>query len=243
MIEFLLFCGGSLVIFLGYFRLQQAYSYPFLNPLLLSVVSISLGLLIFGIPYEQYIGGAGYVNHLLEPAVVLLGYPLYKQLPILYKQWRQIAVICALASVITLTVSVCLARVLGLDAWLIKSIVALNITTPVSMSTALELGGSESIAAVVPLIAGLTGSIIGVLWLGWLRIVSKQVVDCEQGTDNPESQKVIGMAIGSVSHAVGTASISKKYPIASAYASTALIICAMITALIAPMYVPFLLSL
>ena len=243
MIEFLVFCGGSLVVFMMFFALQQRFNYPILNPLLLIVATIVSGLLWLGIDYDTYISGAGSVNLLLEPAVVLLGYPLYRQMSLLRKQWCAILLICGVASLLALTISAGLACLIGLEPWLVKSIVTLNITTPVSMSTAAEMGGSESIAAVVPLIAGLTGSMLGVIWLAWLGLIKRQLVNCHQGDDNAAAQKIIGMGVGSVSHAVGTASISKTYPLASAYSSSALIMCAMLTAIIAPVYIPWIISL
>ncbi|WP_158971014.1 LrgB family protein [Paraglaciecola sp. L3A3] len=242
MIEIIATCGVSLLIFLGCFFLQRRYQSPLLNPLLLSVIVIISLLMSLGLSYQDYMQGAEYINYLLEPAVVLLGYPLYKQRYLLQAQWPKILCICFCASFSVLTLIPLFAQLLGLEQWLIGSMIAMNITTAVAMSTSIELGGTASISAVMVLVAGVSGSIFGVYWLRLLGFIDLKINHQEMDINHDEQQKIIGMAIGSASHALGTASLAKPFPIAAAYASTALILCAIITAVIAPIYVPFLLG-
>lgn len=239
MFDVLLYCGVSLGIFLCFFRLQQKFYYALLNPLLLTVLALLIILLGLDISYQSYMQGAEYINYLLEPAVVLLGYPLYKQLYLLKAQWQKILLICALASFSGLSVCAVLAKIFGVESWLIASMVTLNITTAVSMATSVELGGNASINAVMVLIGGLTGSIFGVIWLKGIGLVQ---LSTEKNTLDSTQQKIIGLAIGSASHALGTSSIARQFPIGAAYSSSALILCAFISALIAPIYIPFILA-
>jgi predicted murein hydrolase (TIGR00659 family) len=242
MIEVLWYSSLSLLVFLFGYYIQHKFKLAILNPLLLTIIILISLFLVFDVSYREYMQGAEYLNYLLEPAVVLLGYPLYKQIHLLKSQWRQITLICLAASICALTVSTLLAKTLGLETWLIASMVSMNITTAVAMSTSIELGGIGAITAVMVLVGGLSGSIFGVLWLGFIGLINKSAKSNLNNTPH-HAQQVIGMAIGSASHALGTASIAKSYPVAAAYSSTALILCAVITALIAPVYIPFLMTL
>ncbi|MCF2948670.1 LrgB family protein [Paraglaciecola aquimarina] len=242
MIEVVLYSGLSLIVFLFAYFIQHKYRLAILNPLLLTITILISLFAVFNISYQDYMQGAEYLNYLLEPAVVLLGYPLYKQIHLLKTQWQKISLICLFASLCALTVSTILAKLLGLETWLIASMVSMNITTAVAMSTSVELGGISSITAVMVLVGGLSGSIFGVMWLGFVGLI--KIPNKDNLLTTPDNQqKVLGMAIGCASHALGTATIAKSFPVAAAYSSTALILCAIFTALIAPIYVPFLLTL
>ena len=237
MTEIIGYCLLTMVVFLGWFTIQQKSRWVLLNPVLMSLLTLISLFLLLDISYAQYMQGAQYINYLLEPAVVLLGYPLYKQLKLLRSQWRKIFFICFMASITSLTVSGVLARVMGLEDWLIASVVTLNVTTAIAMSTSAEIGGSGAITANIVFIGGMTGSILGVLWLRLIGVINK-----EHQQPTTLENKIVGLAIGSSAHAIGTASIVKEFPVGAAYSSTALILCAIITAVIAPVYIPLLLQ-
>ncbi|MDN4500847.1 LrgB family protein [Alteromonadaceae bacterium BrNp21-10] len=243
MLDIVGFCGLTIVVFLGWFTVQQKTRKVLLNPVLMSLLTLIGLFLLLGIPYSDYMQGAQYINILLEPAVVLLGYPLYKQLRLLRAQWRKIVLICFIAAFSSLTISALLANVMGLEDWLIASLVTLNITTAIAMSTSAELGGTGAITANIVFIGGMTGSIAGVYWLRLIGVI--QPISDNLSTSSRESiteQKALGLAIGSTAHAIGTATIVKEFPLGAAYSSTALILCAIISAIIAPFYIPLLLS-
>lgn len=228
MLETLLFLIVTVLSFLFWNWSQKRLGWFFLNPLVFSMASIICGLLIFDIDYARYMEGAKYVDYLMEPAVVLLGYPLYKQLHIIRRQWRALLCICIGAVFGLLTCTTLLARIFGLEDWVTYSLVNMHITTAIAMETSEIMGGEPALAACMVLIAGFSGCSLGLYLLHRLRFVHQQSV---------------GMGIGSVSHALGTAVIARSSYVSSAYASTALILCAIITAIVAPIYVPFLLAL
>lgn len=226
-IEVLVFGGASIAIFLCWLSLQKRLRWLVLNPLLMSLITVVVLLSVMDIDYEQYIRGAGYIRYLIEPSVVALGYPLFKQFSTIGKEWRELSLICCLACLMVLTISALFARALGLEDWVIHSLVTLCMTTAIAMETSTKLGGSASLAALMVMIAGFTGSTFGLLWLKFLGI---------------SDERAQGLAIGGTAHALGTAMVSRYAYRSSAYASTALILCAIFTAIIAPFYVPFLLN-
>ncbi len=67
---------------------------PLLNPLLVAMVVIIPILLLTGIPYDHYFQGSKILNDLLQPAVVALAFPLYEQLHQIRARWKSIITIC-----------------------------------------------------------------------------------------------------------------------------------------------------
>ena len=217
----------SLALFVACLQLQRRLGLFFLNPLLLSLTLLIVCLRYWHISYERYMTGGQFIAYFIEPAVVALGFPLYKQLHMIGREWRALLLICVAAVCCVLTTVVLVARAVGIEDWVIKSAATLCITTAIAMETSDAMGGSASLAAVTVMIAGFTGSALGLQWLRFLGI-----------RDN----RALGLAIGSASHALGTATVARYSYESSAYASAALILCAIITAVLAPVYVPLLMA-
>ena len=84
----LLFILLILAIYQAFVRLQKKFKQAWLNPMLLSILTLIPLLLCFDVTFEQYYKATFPLRSLLEPAVVALGYPLYQHLQTIKKQWR-----------------------------------------------------------------------------------------------------------------------------------------------------------
>jgi len=207
-------------------RLQKSLGWAVLNPLLLCLITLFAILTLFSVPYDEYHKHTVLLDYLIEPAVVLFGYPLFRQLKMIGQYWWQLGLSCFTAVLFTLTLCALLADFLGIEHWVIHSLVMISTTTAIAMETTEALGGSPSLAAAMVLVGGLTGCTLGLFALTRFGI---------------SDERARGVAMGSFAHAVGTATIARESYTSAAYASTALILCATLTAVIAPYYVPFLL--
>ena len=120
-----------------------------LNPLLISIASIIVFLLVFHVDYENYKQSAQYLSYLLTPATVALAIPLYKQLEILKKNIKAI-LIGVLSGVLTSLGSVLLlSRLFGLDHSTYVTLLPKSITTAIGMGISQELGGYVTISVAV----------------------------------------------------------------------------------------------
>lgn len=218
----------TLGVYLFWRYIQQRTHRLIINPLLLSLFSIVALLVFTKTSYQTYMLGGQFLSAFIEPAVVVLGYPLYLQMQNIRKQWRLLTIICTLGSLTAITSSVLLAKLLGAEDLIIRSISTLSITTAIAMEVTDRLGGSSALAALFVMVAGVSGSVFGLLWLNFLGI---------------KSPIARGVSIGCASHALGTATIAAESSISAAYSSTALILTAIITALLVPIFVPMLLVL
>jgi len=215
----LLFIALTIAVFQIYIQLQKKLKKSWLNPMLLSILTLIPLLLFFKIPFEQYYQATTTLNKLLEPAVVALGFPLYQHLKTIIKQWRHILVLLLAAAFIAISISFII-TLLAINKYDIAVSLSLkSVTTPIGIALTEQLKGSNSITAFAIILAGLFGALLGPRWLSFIHVTS------------PKAQ---GLAIGAASHALGTATISKVSYEHAAYSSLALIISAVVTAIFSP---------
>jgi len=218
----LLLISLTLVVYRVFVYLQRKYTKPWLNPMLLSILTLIPLLLFFKIPFEQYYQATSPLNKLLEPAVVALGYPLYQHLHTIIKQWRSIIVLLFIGTFIAIAISFIM-TILAVSKYDIAVSLSLkSVTTPIGIALTEQLNGNNSITAFAIILAGLFGALLGPSWLSFINV------------NSPKAQ---GLAIGAASHALGTATISKVSYEHAAYSSLALIISAVITAIFSPLII------
>lgn len=204
-------------------KLQHKTNSILLNPMLVAMSLIIAFISYIEMPIADFKLYSAPLNALLEPAIVVLGLPLFQQLQAIKKNIVPILAILCIAIFITLTISFILSIVIINELNISISIALKSITTPIGLALTDKLGGLSSLTALTITIAGLTGGIFGHKWLMLLKITT------------PQAQ---GFAIGCASHALGTSSISRVSYQHSAFASLALVLSAIITALMAPLLLP-----
>jgi predicted murein hydrolase (TIGR00659 family) len=218
----LIFIVLTLSIYQAYVHLQRRIKKAWLNPMLLSILTLIPLLLLFNIPFEQYYQATSPLNKLLEPAVVALGFPLYQHLQTIKKQWRHILALLFVGAFIAITISFIMSFYIINKYEIAVSLSLKSVTTPIGIALTEQLNGNNAITAFAIILAGLFGALLGPSWLSFLNV---------------SSAKAQGLAIGAASHALGTATISKVSYEHAAYSSLALIISAVITAIFSPLLI------
>lgn len=160
------------------------------NPLLIAIMLTMAVLVIGNIEYEVYYEGAKYLSYLLTPATVCLAIPLYQKLELLKKNF--LAVIAGiLAGVLSSMGSIlAMAALFGLSHEEYVTLLPKSITTAIGMGVSEELGGYVTISVAVIIITGVLGNMSAEFICRVFRIQS--------GISK-------GLAIGTASHAIGTA--------------------------------------
>jgi len=218
----LFFILVTLVVYQAYAQLQKLCKKTWLNPMLLSILTLIPMLVFFNIPFDKYYQATAPLNGLLEPAVVALGFPLYQHIQTMKKQWRQIVILLFLGAIITIAISFCVTIYATHQYELAVSLSLKSVTTPIGIALTEQLNGNNSITAFAIILAGLFGALLGPPWLSFINVTS------------PKAQ---GLAIGAASHALGTATISRVSYEHAAYSSLALIISALLTSIFSPMII------
>lgn len=227
-INAVLICSAVILCYQSAVYLQKKTTWIWLNPMLLSVFVIIPFLNYWQIPYTTFELYSRYLTWLLEPAIVVLGYPLYLQIKNIKKDIKYIILLLSLVISFILPLSFFATMLFIAKSDIAISLALKSITTPIGLALTEDLSGVPSLTAIAIIIAGLTGAVLGPMWLNTIKVTS------------PKAQ---GLAIGCASHVLGTTVISKISFQHGAYGSLALIISAVLTALIAPYLLPYCLQL
>ncbi|NOH80064.1 CidB/LrgB family autolysis modulator [Vibrio sp. RE86] len=214
----------TLIVFFSARWICKKFNSPFMNPLLVSLAVLIPTLTYFKVPFETYYSDNQWINYLLQPAVVALAFPLYEQLPQIRANWRIIMLACGVGSVMSMLTASVIAVYLKADISLIASLLGKSVTTPIAMEVSSHLGGEPAIAAILVLIVGLFGAILAYPIYNLLNIT------------HPIAK---GLTMGTVSHALGTATCAEKDAQDAAFSSLALVVCGVITSILAPSFFAF----
>jgi predicted murein hydrolase (TIGR00659 family) len=199
-----------------YRRTRQS---PMLNPTLMGILVIGALLLATGTPHERYFEGAGFLHYLLGPTVVALAVPLYRHLPRI--RGRSIAIGAALlvGSVVSITVGIAVASLLGAAADTQLSLSSKSATVAISMEVSRLVGGIPALTAALTIATGITGAVIGPYVLDVMRV---------------RASEARGFALGVTSHGIATARAFHESEVAGSFASLGMGLNAVLTALLVP---------
>jgi len=200
--------------------LKKKLGWGILNPLLIAVILVIALLVGTGIPYSEYNEGASYISYFLTPATVCLAIPLYKQLELLKKNFA--AVIIGITSgVLASAVSIFVMSLLfKIDHVYYVSLLPKSITTAIGMGVSEEAGGIVTITIVSIILTGIFGNIIGETWF---KLV---------GIKEPIAK---GLALGTASHAIGTAKALELGEVEGAMSSLSIAVAGLMTVVVVPL--------
>lgn len=196
-----------------------------MQPILVSSLLIMLFLTLTGIPYEDYYDQNTLLNYLLPMTAVVLAIPLYRNLHILKKYALPILVGVISGTLTTMGVMVVLGRLIGTDSKMILTMLPKNATNPIAIEVSKMIGGIPSLTVALVVIAGLIGSLFGPQILSFMRI--KNLI-------------ARGIAMGCMSHAIGTDRAFKEGEIEGSMSSLAMALSGTFVAIISPIFALFL---
>lgn len=208
---------GVMVSILAYelgILLKKKFKFAIFNPLLISVAVVIVILAALNIDYETYAEGADLLSYLLTPATVCLAIPLYEQLELLKNNVK--AIMAGLISgVLTSLISILsLAVVFQLSHEEYVTLLPKSITTAIGMGVSEELGGIVTITVAVIIVTGILGNVIGEHVFRIFHI---------------EEPIAKGVALGSASHAIGTAKAMEIGEVEGAMSSLSIAVAGLLT--------------
>ncbi|WP_297791088.1 LrgB family protein [uncultured Marinobacter sp.] len=204
---------------LAYRLYLRTRSNPLANPVVTSVVMLIGVLVLTGTPYNDYFEGGQFVHFLLGPATVALAVPLYQQFSRLRQLWLPVTISLVCGVTIAAGSSIGLAWLLGGSTEIQMSLAPKSATAPVAMGISEKIGGLPSLTAVLVVITGITGAVLGTKLFEWIRV-----------TDDTAR----GIAMGVAAHGIGTARAFQVSPQMGAFSGLAMALSAFATALLVP---------
>ena len=188
-----------------------------LNPLLVSIPVLALITHFLGISYESFEKGSRIISFMLGPTVVVLGYLLYEQIAQLKENAVSIITSVFVGCITGVLSVIFIARYFGADHALIASLEPKSVTTPIAIAE--RSGGIPAIAAVVVIVVGIFGGLVGPFILERLGI---------------KSRIARGLALGSAAHGLGTAKAMELGAVEGAISGLAIGVMGIMTAILVP---------
>ena len=213
----------SVAFFKGFQKLKiNGKPVPF-PPVLLAGITLIILLKSFSIDFETYNESGKYLTLTLIPAVVALGYPIYKHKDLLMKNKRIIYTGFIFASVLAIISTYFVAKFAHADIRTIVSMLPKSVTAPIAVEISKGMGGVPELTACVAVLTGVFGAVFGHKLLQLFKV---------------KHDISIGLAMGAASHVIGTARCAEKgRELQVVMASLSLVMVGVLTAVIAPVFV------
>ena len=161
-----------------------------LNTIIVATLLIILFLIIVKVDFDLYVENTSLLKYLLNLSVVSLGFLFYKYYDIIKHKGGAI-VLATFAGSFASIVSVWgIMYIMGAGRVSIVTMLPKSVTTPIAVVLSGENGGMVSVTAVMVVLGGILGAIVGPWFLKITGI---------------KSSIAKGIAMGSASHAMGTA--------------------------------------
>lgn len=201
--------------------LKRKFKLAVFNPLLVATVAVMAVLTLLKVEYTHYNESAKYISFLLTPATVCLAVPLYQQIELLKKNLKAVAGGITAGVLSSLLSILLLARLFSLNHEQYVTLLPKSITTAIGMGISEELGGIQTITVAVIIVTGIFGNVTAELICKVFRIY------------NPVAK---GLAIGTASHAIGTAKAMEMGEIEGAMSSLAIAVAGLLTVMGASLF-------
>lgn len=210
----------TVLIYLG---AQALYGkWRWMHPLFVASLGVMLLLAALDVPYEAYAVGGRWIEFWLGPATVALGVPLYKHAAYIRRQLPAILGGIAVGTLSAMASAAALVWLLGGTKELMLTMMPKSATAPISIEVVRQLGGQPELGAVLTVLTGLLGSMIGPRLL---RLVG--VTDALP----------LGAAIGTSSHGIGTARVLRESELVGGVSGFAMGVAGILTSIYAvPLY-------
>jgi len=224
----LLWLTSTLIAYLAADAISKAlHRHPLANPVLIAIVLVSVILVATGTPFPAYFAGAQFVHFLLGPATVALAVPLIRHLPQVRRTLVPMLVALVVGSVTAISSAVLLARLFGLDRAATLALAPKSSTAAIAMGIAEKVDAEPALTAVLVILTGISGAIVVTPLMNALRL---------------KNYAARGFAAGLASHGIGTARAFQVDPLAGTFAGIALGLNGLLTALLVPLLLTWLLD-
>ncbi|MDO2948985.1 LrgB family protein [Aeromonas simiae] len=191
-----------------------------LMPLLLAPTLLIAVVLLFHIPYADYMAESHWLLWLLGPATVAFAIPIYEQRQLIRRHWLSLGVGVLASVLVAVASSVLLARWFALPELLQRSLAMRSITTPFAVEATRSVGGNADLTALFVVLTGVIGMAVGETVLTLLAI---------------RSRLGKGAGFGASAHGAGTAKAYQLGNSEGVVSSMAMMIAGMVTVLLAPL--------
>jgi putative effector of murein hydrolase len=209
---------------LGYMLYVRAKRNPLMNPVAICVLLTTIIIHMLNMPYEKYFEGAQFIHFLLGTATVALAIPIYNGFKRMKGKIFHMWVALTAGSTVSIVSAVGITTLMGASDNIIGSMYAKSVTAPIAMGIAERINVSPTLTAVFTVITGMLGAILAPYILNGLKI---------------NQWWIRGTAIGVGAHGLGITRAFSVNEEAGIYASMAMGLNGVISAIGLPIVLTF----
>lgn len=195
------------------------------QPVLVAIAFAGTAIALLDVDYADYRDATLMISFWLGPATVALAIPLHRQAERLRGYVVPLLVAIVAGAATSITTAVLLARALGADDALERTLATKSATTPVAIALADRVGGIPALAAVFAIAIGIVGAVAGPAVLDLLRI---------------RDRRARGLAVGAASHGIGASRMLREDEVEGAFAGLSMGLSALAISLLLPVAVAWL---
>lgn len=190
------------------------------------IVATALIILFFeltGKEIQLYEQNTKVIRYVLNLSVVAFGFLLYKNYDFIKSRGVSILFATFMGSLFSIISVAILAILLGANLEMVITLLPKSITTPIAIGLSEQAGGVVYLTAVIVILAGIFGAVVGP-W--FLKIVGVK------------SKVAIGLSLGSAAHGIGTAKALEIGALEGAIGGLAIALMGLFTSILIPIAVP-----
>jgi predicted murein hydrolase (TIGR00659 family) len=206
-------------IYLVATMLYKKTNLAILHPILLSIAVLIFFLTFTHTDYSTFKKGSRIIDFMLGPAVVSLGLILYEQYEHVKKNFIPILISIftgALAGILSVGG---IAWLFGTNKIIIETLLPKSVTTPIAIGISERFGGLPGLTAVIVILVGVFGGIIGPYILRKLKVTSRVAQ---------------GLAMGAGAHGIGMTRAVELGAVEGAISGLAIVLMGLMTAILVP---------
>lgn len=195
---------------------------PLFQPVLVAIVAIVVVLEVGDVSYADYLTGGSFIAFWLGPATVALALPLHHEWHLVRRAAVPILTGVVAGTLVSICAAIVATDVAGGDRELQLTMAPKAATTPVSLALSTQIGGIPALTAVLTILAGITGAILGPWVLDRIGV---------------RDLRARGIAMGSVTHGIGTARALAESRTEGAFSALCMGLAALATSVAVPILV------
>ncbi len=199
---------------------QRTGGHALAQPVLVAIVVVGVALAVLDVDYAVYRDATELISFWLGPATVALAVPLHRQASRLRGFTLPLLVAVPVGAAVSIASGVLLVRLCGGGDLLERTMAPKAATTPVSIALAETLGAIPALTAVFAIAIGIVGAVAGPAVLTLVRV---------------RSRRARGLALGAVSHGVGTSRALVEDETEGAFSGLSMGLTALATSLLLPL--------
>lgn len=171
-------------------RIHARFPKTWLMPLVSVPVIACAALLALHVPYTVYLSDTRWLLWLLGPTTIAFALPIYEYRQTIRQHWLSLSIGVSAGIVSGVAGSFFLAKLLELPPDLQRALAIRSISTPFAIAVSNKVGTSSDLVAILVIVTGLCGMLLGELVLAWLPL---------------RTRIARGALFGAAAHGVGTA--------------------------------------